>query len=470
MLPILRNTVTGLAGVDPALIEAARGVGMTPRSSLRRVELPLALPVIVAGIRTAAVWTVGMATLSTPVGAPSLGNYIFSGLQTRNLAAVLVGCVAAAVLALCLDGLVRALGAAIASGRRRWAAAVLRWLGLLSLRGVVRRAAAARARRRTRRSHRREDLHRAVRPRRDPRRQIERDDRRRHGGRAIARLDGRVRRAPRRATSTSTSTTRARIWATIMRRERRGRRPRRSCSTRCAQFLREQHGIEVAGALGFENAYALAMRAERPTRARHPRASAISRRMRARLAIGGDYEFFARRGVARASATPTALALPRRSARWIRRCMYQAVASGRGRRDQRLLDRRPHRRVRSRGARGRRGAIPPYDAVVLAGARLAREHPDVVAALRQLAGTIDAARMRAHEPGRRPGWHEPRNGRRGVPDGASGERRSAQSPLSTQRKCNHEDTKSRRGDPASAGLVRLKADPTIEDHGQRRAR
>src|SRR6185436_6292672 len=94
-------------GVDRALVEAAQAVGMTRRQQLLRVELPLALPVIVAGIRTAATWTVGMATLSTPVGGVSLGNYIFSGLQTRNLTAVLFGCVAAAVLALGLDALAR---------------------------------------------------------------------------------------------------------------------------------------------------------------------------------------------------------------------------------------------------------------------------------------------------------------------------------------------------------------------------
>ncbi|MDX1650610.1 MAG: ABC transporter permease, partial [Myxococcota bacterium] len=73
MLPILRNTVAGIEGVDPALVEAARGVGMTPRQRLLRVELPLAMPVIVAGLRTATVWVVGTATLSTPVGATSLG-------------------------------------------------------------------------------------------------------------------------------------------------------------------------------------------------------------------------------------------------------------------------------------------------------------------------------------------------------------------------------------------------------------
>jgi osmoprotectant transport system permease protein len=106
-LPILRNTVTGILGVDPAIREAATGIGMTDMQRLMRIEFPLALPVIVAGIRTAAVWVVGTATLATPVGATSLGNFIFSGLQTQNVTAVLVGCVAAALLAVVLDAIIR---------------------------------------------------------------------------------------------------------------------------------------------------------------------------------------------------------------------------------------------------------------------------------------------------------------------------------------------------------------------------
>ena len=105
MLPVLRNTITGLKGVDASLLEAAQGVGMTPRQSLFTVELPLALPVIMAGIRTAAVWVIGTATLSTPIGQTSLGNYIFAGLQTQNWVFVLFGCLAAAVLALAVDQL-----------------------------------------------------------------------------------------------------------------------------------------------------------------------------------------------------------------------------------------------------------------------------------------------------------------------------------------------------------------------------
>lgn len=107
MLPILRNTVTGIINTDPSLIEAARGIGMTSTQMLFRVELPLAIPIIIAGIRTAAVWVVGTATLSTPVGATSLGNFIFPGLQTQNTTAVIVGSVAAASLAIVLDQLIR---------------------------------------------------------------------------------------------------------------------------------------------------------------------------------------------------------------------------------------------------------------------------------------------------------------------------------------------------------------------------
>jgi osmoprotectant transport system permease protein len=108
MLPILRNAITGLGGVDAATVEAGRGMGMAPGQVLRLIELPLAAPVIAAGIRTASVWTVGAATLATPIGQPCLGNYIFAGLQTRNWAMLLVGVVAAAALALILDAILAA--------------------------------------------------------------------------------------------------------------------------------------------------------------------------------------------------------------------------------------------------------------------------------------------------------------------------------------------------------------------------
>jgi osmoprotectant transport system permease protein len=118
MLPVLRNTITGLNGIDPGLLEAAQGVGMTARQSLIMVELPLALPVIMAGIRTAAVWVIGTATLSTPIGQTSLGNYIFAGLQTQNWVLVAFGCVAAAVLALAVDQLLALIETGLRNGSR----------------------------------------------------------------------------------------------------------------------------------------------------------------------------------------------------------------------------------------------------------------------------------------------------------------------------------------------------------------
>ncbi|MGH6956777.1 MAG: ABC transporter permease/substrate-binding protein, partial [Caulobacteraceae bacterium] len=119
MLPILRNGVAGIVGVDPAIVEAAKGVGMTDRQRLFSVELPLAAPVIMAGVRTAAVWTIGAATLATSVGQTSLGNYIFSGLQTENWVLVLFGCAASAALALAADQLLGLIESGLAK-RRRW--------------------------------------------------------------------------------------------------------------------------------------------------------------------------------------------------------------------------------------------------------------------------------------------------------------------------------------------------------------
>ena len=117
MLPVLRNTITGLRGIEPQVLEAAQGVSMTPAQSLAMVEVPLALPVMMAGIRTAAVWVIGTATLSTPIGQTSLGNYIFAGLQTQNWVLVLFGCAAAALLALAVDQLLALIEAGLRSRR-----------------------------------------------------------------------------------------------------------------------------------------------------------------------------------------------------------------------------------------------------------------------------------------------------------------------------------------------------------------
>ena len=134
MLPILRNGVAGLTGIDPRLIEAADGVGMTLRQRLFQVEAPLAAPVVMAGVRTAAVWTIGSATLATSVGQTSLGNYIFSGLQTENWVFVLFGCAAATMLALVVDQLLGLVETGVATRDRRHLAAGL--VGLAAMTAV----------------------------------------------------------------------------------------------------------------------------------------------------------------------------------------------------------------------------------------------------------------------------------------------------------------------------------------------
>ncbi|WP_373489788.1 ABC transporter permease/substrate-binding protein [Parasphingorhabdus sp.] len=118
LLPILRNAVTGLTGVDPAASEAADGLGMTAWQKLQYVEAPLAAPTIMAGIRTAAVWTIGAATLSTTVGQPSLGDLIFAGLQTQNWTLVLAGCLFSALLAISVDLLLGLIERGIRERRR----------------------------------------------------------------------------------------------------------------------------------------------------------------------------------------------------------------------------------------------------------------------------------------------------------------------------------------------------------------
>jgi len=121
ILPILRNTIAGMKTVDPGCIEAADGIGLTQSQRLRIVELPLASPTIIAGIRTASAWVVGAATLAYPVGATSLGDYIFAGLQTTNPVALFVGCVFSAGLALVLDMLLGGLERASQRRSKAWA-------------------------------------------------------------------------------------------------------------------------------------------------------------------------------------------------------------------------------------------------------------------------------------------------------------------------------------------------------------
>jgi len=105
LLPIVRNTYTGITGVDAAVREAGRGMGMTDRQLLLMVELPLALGVILAGVRIATVVSVGTATIAAAIGAGGLGVYIFRGVAMVNDALILAGALPAALMALAADGL-----------------------------------------------------------------------------------------------------------------------------------------------------------------------------------------------------------------------------------------------------------------------------------------------------------------------------------------------------------------------------
>lgn len=108
LLPIVRNTVTGIDGIDSALREAAVGMGMTDGQLLRRLELPLAASVILAGIRLATVIGVGVATIAAPIGAGGLGTLVFSGVASLDNRRILAGAIPAAGLALAADALLGA--------------------------------------------------------------------------------------------------------------------------------------------------------------------------------------------------------------------------------------------------------------------------------------------------------------------------------------------------------------------------
>lgn len=107
LLPIVRNAYAGIQGIDPAIIEAAKGMGMRETTILRRVKLPLAWPVILAGIRTAVVMIIGIAAIASYIGAGGLGEFIFRGISQWNLQLVLLGAVCVSLLAVLADGLLK---------------------------------------------------------------------------------------------------------------------------------------------------------------------------------------------------------------------------------------------------------------------------------------------------------------------------------------------------------------------------
>lgn len=286
MLPILRNGITGLTNLDPAVIEAARGVGMTNRQRLLRIELPLASPVLMAGVRTAAVWVIGGATLSTPVGQTSLGNYIFSGLQVEDWVSVLFGCLAAVALALIADQLLGLIELGVATRRPRIA-----WLGFgvllagVGTAGVGSLAEAGQAAYVVGAKNFAEQYILAA---------VMTDRIHKEGAAATARVDLGSVIAFRALASNGIDAYidySGTVWTTVM--NRHDTLPRKQMLQEMTVRLRRDHGVVLLGALGFENAYALAMRRDQ--------AESLGIRTIADLAqhapglrIGGDFEFFAR--------------------------------------------------------------------------------------------------------------------------------------------------------------------------------
>lgn len=285
MLPVLRNTITGIDGIDPAVKAASLGVGMTPRQSLWMVELPLALPVIMAGIRTSAVWVIGTATLSTPVGQTSLGNYIFAGLQTQNWVSVLFGCIAAALLALVVDQLLALMESGVALRKRARVAAGAVGLALVLAAALVpgfSRPAATYVIG-TKTFTEQYILASLL------------QDRLRAEGLSAARRDGLGSTVIFNALASDEIDVyvdySGTIWANHMRRT--DIKPREEVLKELGEWLKKERGIELLGALGFENAYALAMRRDRAQELGIRTIEDLAVHS-PRLMIGGDYEFFDR--------------------------------------------------------------------------------------------------------------------------------------------------------------------------------
>src|SRR5690349_4905410 len=141
LLPIVRSTIVGITGIDRAIREAGVAMGMTPRELLRLIELPLALPSIIAGVRVAAVVGVGSATIAAAIGAGGLGQYIYRGLSMVDSTVILAGAIPAALLALIVDGGLLWLGRQLSPRRHtvtgRAALAIAGSLGTLALASVL---------------------------------------------------------------------------------------------------------------------------------------------------------------------------------------------------------------------------------------------------------------------------------------------------------------------------------------------
>jgi len=381
MLPVLRNTITGLNGVDPSLVEAAQGVGMTPSQSLFSVELPLALPIIMAGIRTSAVWVIGTATLSTPIGQTSLGNYIFAGLQTQNWVFVLFGCFASAALALVVDQLLALIENGL-RGRKRLRAA-LGGVGIAAL--VVATLVPAMARSSSSyivgaKTFAEQYVLSALIA-----------ERLRAAGLSATSREGLGSNVIFDALATNDIDVyvdySGTLWANQF--HHTDIRPREELLGELKTLLAKQH-ITLFGELGFENAYALVMPKARAERLGIHSIADLAAHAPA-LSIAGDYEFFSRPEWA---GLQKAYGLSFRTQRQMQPdFMYAAVASGEvdviagytsdgliKKYDLAVLDDPKH-------------AIPPYDAIVLLAPKRAGDEK-LQAALQPLLGSINIDAMR----------------------------------------------------------------------------
>jgi osmoprotectant transport system permease protein len=380
MLPILRNGVTAMLGVDAAYREAADGVGMTGRQKLFRVELPLAAPVIMAGIRTAAVWTIGMATLSTTVGQTSLGNFIFSGLQTENWISVLVGCGAVVALALAVD---QVLGIIEAAATRRDARRMTIGLAALAI-GTAAAAAPMLV------SHGPAYV---IGAKNFSEQYILAElmaNRLEAAGSKVVRKGGLGSAVIFRALAAGDIDAyvdySGTLWTNVM--GRNDTPSRDAMLTELTRFMRERYGVTVLGALGFENAYALAMRRDR---AAGIGTIAQLAPLTPRLTLGSDLEFLSRpEWTALKKAYGLAFAAEKS---FNPTFMYRAIADG-------SVD-----VISAFSSDGRiaaenlavladvKGAIPAYDAVILISPRR-REDEVLRRALEPLLGAIPVERMR----------------------------------------------------------------------------
>jgi osmoprotectant transport system permease protein len=378
IMPILRNAIAGLRGVDPAAREAGRGMGMSPWQLMYIVELPLAAPVIAAGLRTATVWTVGAATLATPIGQPCLGNYIFAGLQTRNFSMLVVGIVAAAALAMILDGLLGAAEHALAGHTKRRALIPAAGFGVLVivvglLPGLV--GDDARAARGVARSGPTAGVTHV-----------------RIGGKTFTEQYILVELLRARLAQNGISADVAQslgstvvfdalthgdidayveysgtLWSNTMRRS--AAVPRWRVRAELEGWLAREHHVRSVSALGFENTYALAVR--RRTAERLGLATLADLAKHPDLAMGADYEFFGR---AEWTSVQAAYGLRfARKATFDPSLLYEALA-----RDEIDV-------ISAFSSDGRiaaydlvvlddpAGALPPYDAMILLGPRVASD-------------------------------------------------------------------------------------------------